>query len=604
MKSGTRIVLLRLISVVSSAAPLCSALPSRAHAEAQVAAVGTWTADNIVLGLGVALLLAAFGICVWRYRALADLNRKLTAAADERRRVEDALDQSEEKLRRSEAFFRALIENSTDVITVIGADGRILFQSRSAEAELGFASAEMVGRNALDFIHPDDAGQVVETLASVMQDKGATGSAEFRFRHRDGGWRIVSAIGKNALDDASLEGVVVVARDVTHHRATEESLRQAQKMEIVGRFTGGVAHDFNNLLAVIVGNLDLVDEKLDGQVEIRRRVHHALGAAQRGATLTQRLLAYSRKQPLQPCATDLVELVSGAVELLASSLGETIEVETVLGDGLWPATVDPHQLETALANLALNARDAMPHGGKLTIEAANARLDDAYVAADDELESGDYVVIAVSDTGDGIAPDDLPQVFEPFFTTKDVGRGSGLGLSMVYGFAKQSGGHVNIYSEPGQGTTVRIYLPRADIDVETVAPAPARVDRPAPRGHGETVLVVEDDAAVREACVGLLADLGYAALAACDGKSALAVLDRTPNLALLFTDVVLPGGMSGAELAPEARRRRPRLKVLYTSGYTENAVIHQGRLDDGVELLEKPYRKAQLARKLRQVLDS
>ncbi len=560
-----------------------------------------WITEEVVWTLGILLLLTVATMGGWRYASVIRLNRRLMETIDERRRAETALSVSEQKLQRSEDYFRALIENATDLITVLHQDGTILFESNAIEVQFGYTSEELLGRNALEFVHPDDRKRVAEALSAVGPEPGPGTPVEFRLRHKDGRWRQVSSVGTNAMENPNVEGIVIISRDITEARAMEEQLRQAQKMEAVGRLTGGVAHDFNNLLAVIMGNLELLDERLDHQPKLRALAEKAFGAAERGATLTQRLLAYSRRQPLAPQVTDLKHLVLGMIDLLGRTLGETVEVVTMLPGDLWPAAVDTHQLENALVNLALNARDAMPGGGKLTIEAANAHLDAAYTATHDDLEPGDYTVVAVSDTGTGIAPGELDRVFEPFFTTKGVGQGSGLGLSMVYGFAKQSGGHVSIYSEPGQGTTVKIYLPRAVLDQAAVVPE--HESELVPQGHGETVLVVEDDAAVRDACLDLLGDLGYAALAARDGNAALTLLDDTPDVALLFTDVVLPGGMSGTDLAPEALRRRPGLKVLYTSGYTENAVIHHGRLDDDVELIGKPYRKAQLARKLRAVID-
>jgi PAS domain S-box-containing protein len=379
----------------------------------------------------------------------------------------------------------------------------------------------------------------------------------------------------------------------------EAQLRAAQRMEAIGQLTGGVAHDFNNLLTVILGNAEMLVESLSDDAQLRLLAEMTQTAAQRGAELTQRLLAFARRQPLDPAAVDVNGLLGSMDALLRRTLGDEVEVELVRGGGLWRALVDAPQLENALLNLCLNARDAMPDGGRLTIETANAALDDAYAREAEEVEPGQYVMIAVSDTGVGMTEEVRARAFDPFFTTKAVGRGSGLGLSMVFGFVKQSRGHVRLYSEPGQGTTVRLYLPRAAAEPPAVASA---VPEGLPRG-AEAVLLVEDDTQVREHAARLLESLGYRVLAAPDGPSALALLREGKAVDLLFTDVVMPGGMNGRELADAARALRPGLPVLFTSGYTENAIVHHGRLDRGVLLLAKPYRRGELAAKLRQALD-
>jgi signal transduction histidine kinase len=397
----------------------------------------------------------------------------------------------------------------------------------------------------------------------------------------------------------------------------EATLRQAVKMEAVGQLTGGVAHDFNNLLTIIIGNLDtmrrqLVEVANPGNVtalvaKLKKPLDSALQGAQSAATLTQRLLAFSRRQALEPVRLDLNKLVTGMLDLLRRSLGEQINVETVLTAGLWPAYADGHQLENVLLNLALNAKAAMPVGGCLTIETANTYLDEAYARRFGDVEAGQYVVLCVTDTGSGIPEDILDRVFEPFFTTKGHGEGSGLGLAMVHGFVKQSGGHVRIYSEEGQGTTVKIYLPRLTGAEEMRAtPAAKPVDTtPAPHARArETILLVEDNEGVRAYAKSALEDLGYAVIEAENADAALRLIKQRPDLTLLFTDVVLPGSMSGRELADKVRRRYPRLPVLYTTGYTRNAIVHQGRLDPDVHLLNKPYTQQELARKLRELIDA
>jgi signal transduction histidine kinase/ActR/RegA family two-component response regulator len=395
--------------------------------------------------------------------------------------------------------------------------------------------------------------------------------------------------------------LIGIMEDVTERHNTERQLHQAQKMEAVGQLTGGIAHDFNNLLLVVLGNLEMLEDHIKDDPEARRFVRTSVEAVERGANLTRRLLAFARKQPLQPAPTDMTQVVRGMHALLERTLGEHVQIETVSAPAPWLAMIDPAQLENAVLNLAINARDAMPDGGKLTIETANVRLDETYAETNPFVTPGQYVLVAVSDTGTGIPPEIVDRVFEPFFTTKETGKGTGLGLSMVYGFVKQSGGHVKIYSEPGLGTTVKLYLPRAHAGA---AERPAGAPRADIAETGtETILAVEDDPLVRAYVEAQLKSLGYSVIVAANGREALQRLDEHPEIALLFTDVVMPGGMSGGQLATEASRRRPDLKVLFTSGYTENAIIHHGKLDPGVHLLNKPYRREELAKKLRRVLD-
>jgi nitrogen-specific signal transduction histidine kinase/ActR/RegA family two-component response regulator len=387
----------------------------------------------------------------------------------------------------------------------------------------------------------------------------------------------------------------------------EESLRQSQKMEAIGHLTGGVAHDFNNLLTVIGGGVETVQRLIAaGAVvgddpKVKRALAMIAQGAERAATLTHRLLAFARRQSLDPKPLDPNKLVAGMSELLRRTLGESVALETVLAGGLWRTLADANQLENVLLNLAVNARDAMPGGGRLSIETANTYLDDAYAAEHDDVTAGQYVMIAVSDTGTGMDRQTLGRVFEPFFTTKEVGQGTGLGLSQVYGFIKQSNGHVNLYSEPGQGTVVKLYLPRLPADRPD-----AVVDRVEPRvepGRGETILVVEDEPAVQEHSVTSLRELGYKVLAAGDGPSALKIAAREKRIDLLFTDIGLPGGMNGRQLAEAVLAARPAVKVVYTTGYARNAIVHGGVLDPGMEVLPKPFSHAALAAKIRAVLD-
>ena len=383
--------------------------------------------------------------------------------------------------------------------------------------------------------------------------------------------------------------------------ANEAQVRQAQKMAAIGQLTGGVAHDFNNILTVITGTIEILEDAVKDRPHLAQITDMISAAASRGADLTKHLLAFARQQPLQPRSTDVNALVIDDARLLRSTLGEQIEIDSMLAHDAAPALIDPSQLSTAILNLALNARDAMPNGGKLTLETKNVVLDENYASMNSEVKPGNYVMIAVSDTGEGIPGSLLDKVFEPFFTTKDVGKGSGLGLSMVYGFVKQSNGHINIYSEEGHGTTVKLYLPQA----AGVADAPATETGISGGEHGdETILIVEDDALVREYVVTQISRFGYHTLAASNAAEALAIINGAEPVDLLFTDVIMPGGMNGRQLATEALKRRPGLKVLYTSGYTENAIVHHGRLDAGVLLLPKPYLSSDLARMIRTALAS
>jgi signal transduction histidine kinase/DNA-binding response OmpR family regulator len=378
----------------------------------------------------------------------------------------------------------------------------------------------------------------------------------------------------------------------------EQVLRQSQKMEAVGKLTGGVAHDFNNLLQVIGGNLQLLTKDVAGNEKAEQRLRNALAGVSRGSKLAAQLLAFGRRQALAPKVVNLGRFVRGLDDLLRRALGDGVEIETVISGGLWNTFVDPSQVENAILNLAINARDAMRAHGRLTIEAGNASLTDEYTAGRGDVTSGQYVMLSVTDTGCGMTPDIVEQVFEPFFTTKPEGQGTGLGLSMVYGFVKQSGGHIKIYSEPGEGTTIRLYLPRAP-GAEDVA---ADSDAGPIAGGTETVLVVEDDDEVRTTVVELLTDLGYGVLKARDAQSALAIIESGSAVDVLFTDVVMPGPVRSPELARQARVRLPKVAVLFTSGYTDDAIVHGGRLDQGIDLLSKPYTREALARKIRQVL--
>ncbi len=425
--------------------------------------------------------------------------------------------------------------------------------------------------------------------------------------------RLLVLPGRNQLQQAyaqleeevrlrrSAEAMVQRFREI---EATESQVRQAQKMEAIGQLTGGVAHDFNNILTVITGTIEILADAVKDRPHLAQITNLIRAAAARGADLTQHLLAFARRQPLQPRSTDINALVIDSAGLLRPTLGGQIEIESMLSPDSAPALIDPSQLSTAILNLALNARDAMPHGGKLTLETRNVVLDEDYAAMNNDVKPGNYVMIAVSDTGTGIPASLLEKVFEPFFTTKDVGKGSGLGLSMVYGFVKQSNGHIKIYSEEGHGTTVKLYLPQAAAvasiaDVLAAEPGISGFER-----GDKSILIVEDDALVREYVVTQIGSLGYNTLAASNAAGALAIINGPDRIDLLFTDVIIPGGLNGRQLATEALTRRPGLKILYTSGYTENAIVHHGRLDAGVLLLPKPYLSSDLARMIQTALTS
>ncbi len=396
-------------------------------------------------------------------------------------------------------------------------------------------------------------------------------------------------------------GFVLTVTDMTKRAQAEGVLRESQKMQAIGQLTGGIAHDFNNLLTVILGNLEYVRSKVAEDPRLASRVERVTLAAQRGASLTAQMLAFARKQPLAPAAIILSDTLPDMIQLLRRTLGEGIDVRYVETAGLWPAMADPAQLESAVLNLALNAREAMPGGGRLTIELANKVLDDDYARSHAEVTAGDYAMLAVSDTGHGMSPEVAARVFEPFYTTKEDGKGTGLGLAMVFGFVKQSGGHVKVYSEPGQGTTVRLYLPRAS-GAPAISMQRAAEPLDLPRGSA-TVLVVEDEPGVREIATSILADLGYRVLEAADGEEALHVFGaHAADVDLLLTDVVLPGALRGREVAERITAIRPEVRVLFMSGYTENSIVHNGRLDDGIRFIGKPFKRDQLARKVADAL--
>jgi PAS domain S-box-containing protein len=526
-------------------------------------------------------------------------------------------------LRESEARFRNMSEHAPVMMWMTDPLGSLTYLNRLWSEFTGQPHEESLGVGAWDALHPEDR----ERSRAVFLDANAAREPfriEYRLRRSDNVYRwALSAAGPRFGDDGQFLGYIGsvidiedrkeaeqilqhaneklaqrVAAAVAEQREAEAQLRQAQKMEAVGKLTGGVAHDFNNVLQIISGNLQLLARDMAGNLRAEQRLQTAISAISRGSKLASQLLAFGRRQPLAPKVVNLGRLIRSIDDMLRRALGEGVEIETIVSGGLWNTFIDTDQVENALLNLAINARDAMDGHGKLTIEAGNAFLDQDYSERHAEVTAGQYVVIAITDTGCGMVPDIIEHAFEPFFTTKPEGQGTGLGLSMVYGFVKQSGGHIKIYSELGQGTTIRIYLPRArDLeDLET------DIETGPVTGGSETVLVVEDDEEVRRTVVDMLTDLGYRVLKAKDAQSALAIIESGVPIDLLFTDVVMPGPLRSPELARKARERLPRVAVLFTSGYTENAIVHGGRLNDGIALLSKPYHREALARKIRFVL--
>jgi signal transduction histidine kinase/ActR/RegA family two-component response regulator len=548
-------------------------------------------------------------------RDQAQLGERVEAQTADLRAANLALESEVSERNRAEAAWREreVLLESTAAISKVGyalwdeLSETYLYTSGQFTALDGDAVEDYVGVHGtyerdLEIVHPEDRERHQKWYEDYLADPKET-ELEYRVNHAELGLRHLREFMAPIIDDRGrLVQSVVAGQDITELVSAQERLRQAHKMEAVGQLTGGIAHDFNNLLAVILGNLELLSGEVGETGEVSEWTQRAIAAAERGGKLTHRLLAFSRKQALRPEPVDANALVRRMLELLRRTLGETVEIE-VGGDAeLWLSLVDPGQLENSLLNLAINAQDAMPGGGKLTIETSNARIDAAYAENQGDTVTGQYVLVAVSDTGEGMTEEVMDHAFEPFFTTKDVGKGSGLGLSMVYGFVKQSGGHVKIDSEVAKGTTIDLYLPRYFGDEKEATPG-ERAEA-LPRAEGKVVLVVEDDADLRTLIVRMLEALGYGAHEANSGPEALAVLPTLSQVDLLLTDVVLPGGMGGRELAEAVARERPGLPTLYMSGYAEDAIFHHGHLDEDIQLLHKPFRMADIARAVREAMDS
>ena len=517
------------------------------------------------------------------------------------RALNDTLEQHvEARTRERDQIWRA----STDMLCVADFRGHLVSLNPAWAATLGWTDAEMRAVPFIEFVHPDDREATLLAASALQRGAPALGF-ENRYRHRDGTYRWLSwnAVSRDGAIYATVRDVTAARLHEETRERLEEQLRQSSKMEAVGHLTGGIAHDFNNLLTGITGSLDLLQTRLtQGRLEtLPRYIAAAQGAAQRAAALTHRLLAFSRRQTLDPKPVDANRLVADMEDLVRRTVGPEIAVETVRAIGLWTIRCDPNQLENAILNLCINARDAMPHGGRMTIETSNTTLDER-AARDRDMQPGPYVAIAVTDTGTGMSADVIARAFDPFFTTKPIGHGTGLGLSMIYGFTKQSGGQVRISSELGAGTTMRLYLPRhGGQETDDPEPEPDHAHLPRARG-GETVLVVDDEPTVRMLVAEVLEELGYTTIEAADGAAALAVLQQSGRIDLLITDVGLPGGLNGCQLADAARLTRTGLKVLFITGYAENAVLGHGHLEPGMHVVTKPFSMEQLATRIEAVI--
>jgi len=527
-------------------------------------------------------------------------NERLEAAVEERTRH---LVAAQDQLLRSASVIKSMFVGMAEAALVLDRDGTIMLANSAAESLLGYrpgmtleelkSQIDVYRADGTTIVAPDE----IPVSRALRGDQFAQQEVVIRRPDRRDPIRLL--ISCCSLRDAAgdFNGAALIYHDVTERREAERRLQQSQKLDAIGKLTGGVAHDFNNMLTVIAGTTEVLRDELGDRADLQEMAVLVHQAAGRCTELVKHLLAFARKQPLQPRNVDIKETIEETAKLLKPTLGAQIEVELYMADEISIVHIDPSQLANALLNLAINARDAMPQGGKLMLEAADAVLDEVYTRSNPDARPGSYAMLAVTDTGTGMSPEVRDKIFEPFFTTKEPGRGTGLGLSMVYGFVKQSGGHIKVYSEEGIGTTVRLYLPTVDGLVDPAVPL-AQPEL----GNGETILVVEDDELVRSHVLAQLQSLGYETLPAADSRAALALEEGGASFDLLFTDMIMPGGLTGRQLADEMARRRPDMKVLYTSGYTEDAIVHHGRLDPGVLLLSKPYLKSELSSMLRLAL--
>ena len=568
----------------------------------------------VLLGIDVAgaLVILLLVVMVMResHRATVQLQSSLEQTQAAKSALEAAVAERTEhlvtahdELRLSVNVLQSTFHSMAEAVLVIDREGTVLLSNPAAERMLLHRAGMNLGnlRALSDVFHGDGVTPLKpDELPSARVLRGEEFEAlEMIVRpHSGNNVRHLMISGRPMRDgQGNISGAVLVYHDATASRETERQLYQSQKLDSIGKLTGGVAHDFNNMLTVISGNTETLVAGLKDQPELQRTARLIDDAATRCADLIQHLLAFARKQPLQPRDVEINAAITDIAKLLRPTLGEQIQIETALQQGPMTSHIDPSRLTNAVLNMAINARDAMPNGGKLLLETHHVVLDEAYAQANADVTPGPYVMLAVSDTGTGMPQSVQDNAFEPFFTTKEVGKGSGLGLSMVYGFVKQSGGHIKIYSEEGHGTTIKLYLPPGQGMAEA-----ASATAPLAEGGAETIFVVEDDNLVRNFVTAQLQSLGYNTIAAADSKAALQMIEAGQAFDLLFTDVVIPGGMSGRELADEVAKRRPGVKVLYTSGYTDNAIVHHGKLDDGVLLLTKPYRRNQLAEMIRKAL--
>jgi PAS domain S-box-containing protein len=524
--------------------------------------------------------------------AAGRIEKSIVVFADMSQRAE-----AQAALLQSEQRFRESFESAAHGMSILTADGRVAAANAAMTELLGQSELELSRTPMTELVIDRDLDKLQAMFTRVVSGKDTGVNAELRFKGQDGknihGLASISGVRDR---HGNIEQLIVQIVDLTGRHKAEEHLRKAQKMEAIGQLTGGIAHDFNNLLTVIIGNLQLVENALDGNDKALKRAREAIDAATKGSDLTRQLLAFARRQPLAPQEVSVNELIDKMGSMLARSIGGSVELKVDLMDGEPLIKADRTQLESSILNLAINARDAMPKGGHLTIETSDAYLDEAYASEHGEVMPGHYVLIAVSDTGTGIPPHVLEKIFQPFFTTKEVGKGTGLGLSMVFGFIKQSGGHVRVYSEEKHGTSIKLYLPRIDV-VEEKAPEPVEDST-----RKTKILVTEDQEAVRMVAVDFLEDFGYEVLQACDGVEALQILQDDPEIALLFTDVVMPGGMNGFDLSQAAEQIRPDLKIIHASGYPKGAMVHQEepRLKDN--LISKPFRREELRKVIAETL--
>jgi PAS domain S-box-containing protein len=527
---------------------------------------------------------------------VTDDSASLQGGADRER------EQAGEGLRRSEIYFRRLTESALDLITILGPDGVIRYESSSIEKVLGYKPDEYTGKNAFEFVHPEDLPRVSHAFMEALQRNGNTPMLSFRFRHRDGSYRILEGIGNNLLSDPVVAAIVFNSRDITERKRLEEQFLQAQKVQAIGQLAAGVAHDFNNILTAILGYSDMMLMTLKPNDPHQSHAAGIKQAAIRAAALTRQLLAFGRKQVLQPVVLDLNNSIAEMDKMLRRLLGADVSLVTLPHKELGRVKADPGQIEQVILNLSVNARDAMPRGGKLTLQTGNVTLDAEYARLRPEVQAGEYVMLAVSDNGSGMTPEVRSRLFEPFFTTKEMGKGTGLGLATCHGIIKQSGGHIAVYSEMGQGTTFKVYLPRVEAELVVTAKTDPTGDLP---GGIETILLVDDEPMVRELGASMLGKLGYTVLTASNGRQALNLIhaNHACQIHLLVTDVIMPE-MGGRDLADFMRSISPDTKVIFCSGYTEDVASLTGSTGTTVTFLPKPYALAVLARKVRSMLDS